>query len=302
MLVGRGLHEVVGWSFTDPSLPDRLLAPEDDKLRKLIALENPMSAEQSVLRPTIFGSLLDIAAYNASRGHTDLALFESGAVYGVAGPDAAMSADEHHALGGLLTGGARPATWADGAPQPAGIFTAKAHVDAVLGALSVTWQAQPVQRPYLHPGKAGAIRSGDVVLGIFGELHPTVAATWGFDAPVAVFAIDLGKAIAAAPSVAHYEDMTTFPELRQDLAVVVADDVSADRVLAVARQAGGDLVTGARVFDVYRGEQVGAGRVSLALHLEFRAFDRTLTDEDVAPVRERIVAALRDEVGGELRG
>ncbi len=299
VLVGRGLHEVVGWSFTDPALPDRLLAEPGDKLRSLVALQNPMSADQSVLRPTIFGSLLDIARYNRSRGHQNLALFESGAVYAVGdGP----LADEHHALGALVTGATHAATWADSAPAQAGFFTARALVEAVLRVLGVDWRAEPVERPYLHPGKAAAIVAGERTLGVFGEIHPSVAATWDFDAPVAVLAINLGAAIAAAPGVAHYADMTTFPELRQDLAVTVADDVPADRVLAVAREAGGELVAGARVFDVYRGEQVGEGRVSLALHLEFRAFDRTLTDEDVAPARERIVAALREQLGGELRG
>ena len=226
---------MVGWSFTDPGLPDRLLAGPDDRFRSLVVLENPMSAEQSVLRPTIFGSLLDIAAYNRSRGHHDLALFESGAVYL---QDEGGLADEHHALGALVTGAERPATWSDAAPQPAGVFTAKALVEVVLGALGVIWRAEPVARPYLHPGKAGAILSGETMLGIFGEVHPTVAVTWGFDEPVAVMAIDLGKAIPLAPEVAHYADMTTFPELRQDLAVTVSDEISAERVLAVARQQG----------------------------------------------------------------
>ena len=99
----------------------------------------------------------------------------------------------------------------------------------------------------------------------------------------------------------RYVDLTSFPALRQDLAVTLDDDVPAAIVLATVREAGGELLADVRVFDVYRGEQVGEGRKSLALALAFRAADRTLTDEDVAPVRERIVAALRDELGGELR-
>ncbi len=85
------------------------------------------------------------------------------------------------------------------------------------------------QRPFLHPGRAGEIVAGDVVLGVFGEVHPTVLATWEIDAPAAFLAIDVGKAVAAAPDVVTYTDLTTFPELRQDLAVIVADDVTADR-------------------------------------------------------------------------
>jgi len=105
--------------------------------------------------------------------------------------------------------------------------------------------------------------------------------------------------------VSRYRDVTSFPSLRQDIAVVVADDVPAAGALDVVRGAGGELLERARIFDVFRGENLNParpGHVSLAIHLEFRAPDRTLTDEDVAPVREAIVAALRDEVGGELRG
>ena len=301
-LAGHGLLEVVGWSFTDPGLCDRLLLPEDHPMRRLVVLENPMSEAQSVMRPTVFGSLLDIAAHNAARGTADIAIFESGNVYRRHADPAEPLADEHHALGALLTGAARPVTWAEPEPPRSGAMTAKALVEAVLGALRVDWRAVQTERPFLHPGRAGEIRCGDDVLGIFGELHPTVAATWGFDAPVAVLAIDVGKAVAHAGADELYADLTSFPELRQDLAVIVPDDVPAARVLDVVRAAGAPLIAGAGVFDVYRGDQVGDGRVSLALHLGFRAADRTLTDEDVAPVRERIVAALRDDLGGELRG
>ncbi len=305
VLAGRGLFEIVGWSFADPGLPDRLLAGPDDPLRRLVVLENPMAADQSVLRPTIIGSLLDAAAHNAARGTGDLALFESGAVYRRhADPDAPL-VDEHHALGGLVTGAARPATWAEPEPPAADVFTAKALAEAVLEALRVPHTVVAATRSWLHPGRGAELRAGDEVVGFFGELHPVVAGDWGFEAPVAVFAIDLERTIARAPLLEGgelYADLTSFPELRQDLAVIVPESVPAARIVEVVRAAGGELVTGAAVFDVYRGEQVGAGQTSLALHLEFRAADRTLTDEDVAPVRERIVAALRDELGGELRG
>jgi phenylalanyl-tRNA synthetase beta chain len=99
-----------------------------------------------------------------------------------------------------------------------------------------------------------------------------------------------------------YTDVVSYPPVRQDLAVILAADVPAGRAAEVIRAAGGDLLTGAEVFDVYTGAQVGEGRRSLAFALTFRAADRTLTDEDVAPLRERIVGALRDELGGELRG
>ena len=298
-LAGLGLLEIVGWSFAAPDLPDRLLAPVGDPLRDLVVLENPMSAEQSVLRSSMAGSLLDAAAFNRDRGQPDLAIFESGAVYRRGG---GALPEEHHALGALLTGAVRTATWAEPDPPRADVFAVKGLAEAVLGALRVPFTVRAGERPFLHPGRAGEMLSGEVVLGVFGELHPAAAANWGFEEPVALLLLDLGKAIAAAPEVPAYADLTTFPGMRQDLAVIVSEDVPAAQVAELVRRTGGELVAHAEVFDVYRGEQVGEGRTSLALHLEFRAADRTLTDDDVAPVRERIVAAIRDELGGELRG
>jgi phenylalanyl-tRNA synthetase beta chain len=283
VLVGRGLYEIAGWSFADPAVLDRLRLPADSPLRNVVTIENPLSEAQSILRPSILVSLLDAARHNTARGNPELALFESGTVY----RGAAALADEHHALGVLVT---------------ADVFTAKGLLEAVLGALRVEWAVEPAQWPFLHPGRSAAATVGGERIGFVGEVHPLVARAWELERTLAAFAIDLGKVAAAAPAVTTYADLTSFPSLRQDLAVVVAADVPAARVLETVRRSGGELLAGTSVFDVYSGEQVGAGRVSLALHLEFRAPDRTLTDEDVAPVRERIVAALQEELGGELRG
>jgi phenylalanyl-tRNA synthetase beta chain len=135
-----------------------------------------------------------------------------------------------------------------------------------------------------------------------GEVHPLVTRAWDLPHAAAAWAVDLGKVLARAPEVQRYRDLTSFPALTQDLAVVVGEDVPAARVLEVVRAAAGARLAEVSVFDVYRGEQLGEGRKSLALHCAFRAPDRTLTDEDVAPLREKVVARLAGELGGELRG
>ena len=156
-------------------------------------------------------------------------------------------------------------------------------------------------QPFLHPRRAATVLIGDRPAGWLGELHPSVAAAW--DLPGAAgFELDFGPLAGAATAVPRYEDVTSLPAIRQDLAVVVPADTPADSVLEVIRGAGGALLRGAEVFDVYRGAQVGEGLASLAIRLEFRAADRTLTDEEVAQRREKIVAALRDRLQGELRG
>jgi phenylalanyl-tRNA synthetase beta chain len=302
-MVGRGLHEVVGWSFADPELLDRLRLPPDDEMRRVVRLENPLSEAHSVMRPTLLGSLLDAARHNVSRNGPDLAIFESGTVYrtftGDRPADTLTGTSEHHAFGVLLSGALVPSSWR-GAPVEADFFAAKALLSALLWKLRVGWSVQPRSWPFLHPGRSAAVLAGGEALGFLGELHPRVAGAWDLHG-AAAFAIDLDRAIAAAPAAVEFRAFASVPSLRQDLAVTLPEAISAAEALERVRAAAGEMLEDVSVFDVYAGEQVGQGKRSLALALSFRAPDRTLTDADVAPARERIVAAL-GELGGELRG
>jgi phenylalanyl-tRNA synthetase beta chain len=301
-MVGRGLHEIVGWSFADLALLDRLRLPGDHELRRVIAVENPMSEGQSIMRPTLLGSLLDAARNNVARNGPDVAIFESGTVYREAREERSQTglpADEHHALGALLSGGLGPRSWR-GANAEVDFFAAKALLAALLDTFHLDWSVQPGSWPFLHPGRAAAVLVGQQPLGFLGELHPLVAGAWDLERSAA-FAVDLGKLAAAAPPLISFRALASVPALRQDLAVTLPAAVPAAEALERLRGAAGEMLEDVSVFDVYTGEQVGEGRRSLALALTFRAADRTLTDEDVAPLRERIVAALA-EIGGELRG
>jgi phenylalanyl-tRNA synthetase beta chain len=323
-LVGRGLHEIVGWSFTDSGVADRLRLDSGDHRRRFVALENPMSESQAVMRTMLLGSLLDAARLNVSHGHGDLLLCEQGAVYAwregqgaVDGSNGASAASgnprgggmdhrlphEHRALGALVTGRLHAASWGTPEPPRAGFFAIKGYLGAVADALRIAWTLEPATEPFLHPGRSARFLAGadGEPVGWLGELHPLVAREYDLADTAAAFEVDFDRLVRHADAVPTYRDLTSFPALRQDLAVAVNDDVPAAAVVALVRKAGGDLLADARVFDVYRGAQVGEGRTSLALALQFRATDRTLSDEDVAPLRERIVAALRDELGGELR-
>jgi phenylalanyl-tRNA synthetase beta chain len=312
-LRGAGVSEAVGWSFTSRETAGRLGLDGEGA----VELENPMSEEQAVMRTTLLGSLLDSLRRNASRGMEDVRLFEFGAVYragAAAGPtgnpwypvpDPALPAEGAH-VACLLTGRLRPPSWREPEPPAADFFAAKGVLEAVLHALRIPFGVKRAGEPFLHPGRAAhvVVRRGDEELaaGWLGELHPAVAARWDLDAPVAGFELDWGVLVAAAPPPERYEDLTSFPGITQDVAVVVPAGVAAADVLGVVRGAGGALLRSAAVFDVYRGAQVGEGRTSLAVRMEFRAADRTLTDDEVAQRREKIVAALAARVGGELRG
>jgi phenylalanyl-tRNA synthetase beta chain len=298
-MVGRGLHEIVGWSFAEPSLLDRLQLPAGHAMRDVVRLQNPLSDAQSIMRPTLLGSLLDAARHNVARNGPDIAIFESGTVYRAAAAGDERAADEHHALAALLTGSRSPRSWRSGGEQ-ADFFAAKALVEALLGQLHVDWSVQPQEWPFLHPGRSAALFACEQMLGFVGELHPLVAAEWDLDR-TAAFAIDLDRLAVAVPEAIAFRAFPAVPSVHQDLAVVLPDEVPAAKALSAVRDAVGEMLDDVSVFDVYSGEQVGAGRRSLALALSFRAVDRTLTDADVAPARERIVAALAG-LGGELRG
>jgi phenylalanyl-tRNA synthetase beta chain len=156
--------------------------------------------------------------------------------------------------------------------------------------------------PFLHPGRAASIvtREG-VYLGWLGEVHPLVLREWELQGPVAAFELDVDLVHELTQGrVATYSDVTSFPAVLQDLAVIVPEDVPAARLAEVVRAGAGDLLASLEVFDLYRGEQVGEGNKSLALRLDFRAPDRTLTDDEVAERRAAIEKEL-ESIGGRLR-
>ncbi len=293
-LTAQGLHEIVGWSFVGAELTQKLRLSD----RAAVELENPMSVDQSQLRTTLLGSLLDAARRNRSHGASALRLFEAGAVYLPTEPGELPS--EPHHVAALLTGRVRPPTWRDPEPPLADFFAAKGVLTGLLERLRIDWEVQSAQQPFLHPGRAARILVGGEPAGWLGEIHPLVAQEWDLGGIVAAFELDLDA--VPGPRTPIYQDLTSFPEVREDLAVIVPDQVSAAQVLSTVRRAGEPMLAHVEVFDVYRdAERLGEGKVSLALALSYRAPDRTLTDEEVASWRETIVAALEQELGGRVR-
>jgi phenylalanyl-tRNA synthetase beta chain len=307
-----GLDAVVNLSLADPGLPGRLRLPAGDLRRAPIRVSNPLSLEHSELRTTLLGSLLDAARHNIARGAERVALFESARVYlasgrsqagGVLGGEFAgrrePPAFEPHCIAALAVGPLAAPSWG-AEKRPTDFFALKGVLEALAGQLGASVELEPDEHPFLHPGRAARVLLGGLEAGWLGEIHPLVSREWDLD-PATGFQIHLAELVAAASfGLEQYEDVTTYPAVHEDLAIVVDEDVPAARVRQAVLDGGGDLLTSATVFDLYRGEQVGEGRKSLALRLEFRAPDRTLTDEEVAERREEIKRAL-GEVGGSLR-
>ena len=309
LLRDRGLLETISYSFTSPEALARLRLTDVQPLE----IQNPLSEELSVMRPLLLPGLLDAARHNAAHGRAGVALFESAHAYLPAGvlepapegsPGGATPADEHHHIAALLTEAA-PAGWRTPA-RPADFYAAKALLEALLEAAGIgDWRVEESRRgprPFLHPGRAASVVSGEgVQLGWLGELHPLVLRGWELPGPAAAFELEVDLLHELTQGrIATYSDVTSFPAVLQDLAVIVPEDVPASRLADAVREGAGELLASLRVFDLYHGEQVGEGNKSLALRLEFRAPDRTLTDEEVAERRAAIEKEL-ESIGGHLR-
>jgi phenylalanyl-tRNA synthetase beta chain len=262
VLVGAGFSEAYTWS---------LVAADPDP--RALRLPDPMSGEQAVLRTTLLHGLVDAARVNVDAGNESIRLFELAHVYR---PTGDALPDEPWLVGGIAEGG---------------FEAARRAVEAIHAAAHLPLELRRTTHEALHPGKAAATDAGWV-----GELHPTyLEGSWG------VFELDVEALASRLPERILYEDVITYPANRQDIAVAVAEDVEAGAIVAAAHEAGGAELREARVFDVYHGDQVAPGHKSVALHLVFQAPDRTLTDEEADVARARIVDALRERFGAELR-
>jgi phenylalanyl-tRNA synthetase beta chain len=310
-----GFDEIVGWSFTDPGESSRLRIPDDDPRANPISLSNPLSEDQSVMRTTLLGSLLDVAQRNLARDSSHLALFESGRVYL---PGGSIPAEGHLAGGfpgertppvlephriGCLVRGVRlaPSWWPGVSTDPWFFFSLKAVLEGLFGQLGADLSVERASEPFLHPGRSAYVRANGADAGWVGELHPLVGRAWDVEDAVA-FEVDLAAVLAAATAGEEvYEDVTTYPAVYQDLAIVVPKEVPAAQLREAALAGGGELLRAAEIFDIYFGDQVEKGHRSLALRLEFRAPDRTLTDDEVTDLRAAIESAL-EKIGGSLRG
>jgi phenylalanyl-tRNA synthetase beta chain len=262
VLVGAGFSEAYTWSLTAGD-------PNPDALR----LPDPMSGEHAVLRTTLLEGLVAAAQVNVDAGNHAVRLFELARVYL---PSGEQLPEERWRVGGIAEGG-----W----------DAARAAVEVLFGAVNLPLAVRRASFAHLHPGKAGEIDAGWL-----GELHPSLLeGSWG------VFELDVEDLMAPLAERVLYDDVITYPANRQDIAIAVGEDVEVGALVAAAHGAAGPELREARPFDVYHGAQVGEGRKSVALHLVFQSPARTLTDEEVSVLRDRIVGALADRFGAELR-
>jgi phenylalanyl-tRNA synthetase beta chain len=292
LLVALGLQEVVTYRMTSPEREGRAVQYTD-----YVRIANPITPEKNILRRSLLASVLEVAEKNARA--ESIAMFEVGSVFG---PNGNNLPDEPHKLALVMTG-LRAATAWDVKDSPAlDFFDMKGRIELLLSGLrfiNVAYTATD-SVTHLHPGKAAEVRVNGQVVGVFGELHPLVKEKYEFGtSPVIVAEFDLDT-LRTVKHTYDIKPVADVPPVLEDIAVIVDESVLADRVEALIRQTGGKIVADVRLFDVYRGEQLGAGKKSLAYSLTYQS-DKTMTDAEAAAIRNKIVKRLEQEVGAKLR-
>ncbi len=297
-LTARGFSEAITWSFSSEEALARL-APGGSLPGERLRIANPLSEEQSVMRPLVLGGLLEVAKHNFARGADAVRLFEVGTVYG----GTVSEPVEHATLALLLSGSPQQPTWRAGEREPGDFYALKGAIEGVAALTGVAIgfdQLDGSEHPYLIPGRAARLTIDGANAGFLGEIHPQVAKAFDLSGGVAA-ELDLDQLSAALPDPVTFEAFSSFPPAREDIAVVVPAAVAAAQVIDLVNQSGGKYLTAASVFDVFEGEQVGEGKKSLAIRLTYSAPDRTLTDKETEKARRSITNKL-EEIGGVLRG
>ncbi len=312
MLVNLGLQEVISYRLTSVEREARLFTNQEGSevenfgcpVEPYVRLMNPISSDRNALRQSMLSSVMEVWDRNA-RLRQRLALFEIGPVFQVDGDEGLPHEPQRIAL--LLSGPRGAAGWQPADPGSMDFYDLKGVLEEVLESLHITdLRYAPAVHPTYHPGKCARITAGEQLIGVFGELHPLVRAN--FDLPVnygntPIVAAELDLDVLQTLILTFYDaqPVPEYPPALEDLAVIVAEALPADQVEKVIRQAGGKMLVGLHLFDVYRGEQIGAGMKSLAYGLTYQAADHTMGEKEVQQVRARIIRRLEQELGAHLR-
>jgi phenylalanyl-tRNA synthetase beta chain len=292
-LAARGYEEAVTYAFVDPALQEKLFPGTPG-----LALANPIASDMSVMRVSLWPGLIRAALENQRRQQDRIRLFEHGTRFE---PDG-KATHEIETLAGLVSGARLPEQWgvARESNGTADFYDVKADLTALIAETGAadTFSFEPGERAALHPGRSARVLRRGTPVGWIGELHPALVKALDFTYAPVLFELDLG---ALAVKRAAFEDISRFPQVRRDLAVVVDEEVTlstlAERVTLVTSS----LLRGLRVFDVYRGPGLEPGRKSIALGLIFQDISRTLTDEDVDRLMASVVTDLRESLNARIR-
>ena len=292
-LVASGYQEAVTYSFVDPDL-QKLVDPETVG----IALQNPISADMSVMRTSLWPGLLTTAIYNLNRQQNRVRIFEAGQCF-VPGENGALT--QNMALAGLICGSRTPTGWT-ASKDKVDFFDLKGDLEAVLAltGLAEQFSFTAAEHPALHPGQSAMVSRNGEQVGWIGQLHPKLQAQLDFSTPVYLFQVDVAK--VSESRLPKFSEVSKFPAVRRDLAFLMDSQIASADLMSEARNAAGEHLVDLMLFDVYQSKDIDSKGKSLALGLTFQHASRTLTDNEINMSIDRVVKKLDIKFKAELRG
>ena len=300
LMVAEGFAEIINYSFVAPESLDKIGLPAGDARRSTVAVLNPLSEDQSVMRTTLVPGLLETAAGNLAYRNEDLALFELRPVFGVvAGEELPKEALR---LTALMCGRRDPEGWSQSSEE-CDFFDLKGVVEQLLESLWLTdvrWDSAESDCFY-HPGKSAAVYAGDVLLGTIGELHPGLGKSYDLNRRMILCDLDLEAVFAKAGDFPGFAPLSRYPDIARDSALLIDDAMPVSQVFATLNRVRLKDLESIVLFDVYRGEGVPEGKKSIAIRARYRALDRTLTDDLIQKQHGKLIKSLEKELGAELR-
>ena len=287
--VDHGYQEAVTYSFVDPKV-QQLVDPD----RQGIALANPISSDLSVMRTSLWSGLLKTVAHIQNRQQPRIRLFETGLRFLQEGE----RIDQQPMLAGVVVGSQYPENWANGR-RTADFFDVKGDLESLFSLLGIEIHFVGSQHPALHPGQTAELMRDGEHVGWLGTLHPQVQKNLELNGTILMFELFLNSIVTGY--VPNFKEISKFPEVRRDLAIIIGSEVAFADVERVARKHAGEQLTALRAFDVYEGESLGEGNRSLALSLFWQHPERTLNEDEVHSLFNGVIDALKEELGATLR-
>lgn len=301
-LSSQGLYETISFALTNEETFNKLNIPQDSPLRKAVPIMNPLSDEYPLVRTTLLSSIFDNLARNLARKNDDVALFEVGSVFFPKALPVTELPDEVIKIAGAITGRRNAQGW-NQANDMVDFYDAKGIIEELLANLRVTRYTVEAGTHYaMHPGKTALFKKGRDVIATVGEVHPAVLSAYGITKPVYIFELDATTVMKYMAKDLKYKALPKYPTTSRDLAMLVDVDVNAADIEKAMTKAAGQNLTQITLFDVYTGKQVEEGKKSLAFSLTFQSNDKTLTDAEIDPAIEKIVAKLQKDFNANLRG
>ncbi len=300
LMVASGYSEIINYAFISPKALERLGLGADDERRSTVAVLNPLTEEQSVMRTSLVPSLLETVSRNLAYRSRDLRLFELRPVFQTVQGEELPK--EKLRLAAAVCGRAEIEGWSQGSQQ-VDFFDLKGMVEALLAAFQidkVNWDGSRSESFY-HPGKSCTLMHGKTVLGTLGEIHPKIQAEFELDLPVYLFDLDMDAFFAAAGDHPGFRPISRFPDVYRDSALLLDDAVSAQDVFDVLGKVKGKHLENITLFDLYKGPGIPEGKKSLAIRVRYRSTEKTLTDEEIQGVHGKIVKTLCKRLNAEIR-